>query len=416
MDIVKRKVTFQMYPNATQEAALMNLKIHHQQLYNWALKDRKQVYERFGVGLTYNDQSKINTGYRARRAGVLFNANAQSEQVTLKRVDLAFKGFFRRVKAGQAPGYPRFKSIDRFSGWGYASHGDGWKLFLEQRKDGRHQHGCVRLSDVGMVRVRGQSRNPGGIPKTAEVMHKQGKWLLSVTFSYAPGEITRESGDKAKALDWGVETYISLVDHEGNQEVVENPRFLKKARKRITVLQKDLALAPKGSSARRRIRRELGNAHTKVANKRKDYTHKESARIIKDSVLVAGEKLSPKSMTKSAKGTKENPGKNVKQKAGLNREIHNVSPAALYSALKYKAEEAGISFEEAPTRKLKPSQRCPECWKVVKKTLATRHHQCDCGCSMPRDMASATVVLKWALGIEPHTEQAGRGPALETPR
>lgn len=415
MEMTNRKVTFRMYPNATQESALMDLKIHHQQLYNWALKDRVSVYKNFGYGLTYSDQCKINTGYRQRREGCLPNANAQSEQVTLKRVDLAFKAFFRRVKSGEKPGFPRLKSVDRLSGWGYKSHGDGWKLFAGENSKGQHQHGYVRLSGVGDVKLRGQSRNPGGVPKTAEVMHKQGKWLLSVTFAYVPGEITRESGDKAKALDWGVETYISMVDHEGNQEAIENPRFLKKARKRITVLQKDLALAPKGSSAKRRIRRELGNAHAKVANKRKDYTHKKTSDIIKDSALVAGEKLTPKSMTRSAKGTKENPGKNVKQKAGLNREILNVSPAMLYSALKYKAEEAGISFEEAPTRTLKPSQRCPECWKVVKKTLSTRHHQCDCGCSMPRDMASATVVLKWALGIQSHTEQAGRGPALETP-
>lgn len=102
--------------------------------------------------------------------------NAQSLQVTAKRVALAFDAFFRRIKSGEAPGYPRFKSAQRFGGWGYKTYGDGWKL---HQPDG--QHGTVRLSGIGQIRIRGKGRFSGS-PKTAEVMHKAGKWYLSVTY------------------------------------------------------------------------------------------------------------------------------------------------------------------------------------------------------------------------------------------
>ena len=104
-------------------------------------------------------------------------------------------------------------------------------------------------------------------------------------------------------------------------------------------------------------------------------------------------------MTGSAKGDSENPGKNVKAKSGLNREILDTAPAQLLGMIRYKVEETGGEFIEAPTKKLKPSQRCPSCWAIRKKKLSERQHSCDCGLSMGRDSASAWVMLKWALGL-----------------
>ncbi|WP_025744351.1 zinc ribbon domain-containing protein, partial [Salinivibrio costicola] len=96
---------------------------------------------------------------------------------------------------------------------------------------------------------------------------------------------------------------------------------------------------------------------------------------------------------------------NVKQKAGLNREILNTAPAMTLNLLSYKAEEAGSEYVEVPTKQVKPSQTCPDCGAKKKKTLADRWHSCDCGCEKPRDVASAQVNLNWALGI-----QAGNQP------
>ncbi len=130
-----RKVTYKMKPSVSQEESLMDLLVHHHQLYNWALRDRIETYRDSNYGLNFHEQCKINTLWRNnRKAHGIFNANAQSEQVTLKRVALAFDGFFRRLKKGdKKAGFPRFKPFQRFKGWGYKAHGDGWKLNLKEK-------------------------------------------------------------------------------------------------------------------------------------------------------------------------------------------------------------------------------------------------------------------------------------------
>jgi putative transposase len=111
-------------------------------------------------------------------------------------------------------------------------------------------------------------------------------------------------------------------------------------------------------------------------------------------------------LTRSAKGTADNPGKNVKQKTGLNREILDTAPARFQRFLDYKAAEAGGLYLEAPTRSLKPSQTCPACGARRKKTLSERLHVCACGHREPRDSASGRVCLNWAL-----QHLSGREPA-----
>lgn len=387
-----RKVEYKMYPSSTQNVSMEDLRVHHHQLYNWALKDRIETYREFGYGLNFSDQCKINTQYRQRRSNCrLFNANAQSEQVTIKRVQLAFDGFFRRLKEGGKAGFPRFKSFERFKGWGYKSHGDGWKLSLNPKK-----HGAVYLADVGVMKIRGRARNEGGIPQTAEVIRRQDGWYLSVSFEYS--SINRESGNKAVALDWGLEHYATLVDDAGAVEQIENPRYLRQSQENLAELQRQFALCKKRSREWKFIKNCISRLHRKIANQRKNFIHQKTAEIVSKSAILAFEELNTKNMTRSAKGTVEEPGKKVKQKSGLNKSILDASPAAFYAYLRYKAEDAGVLLEVAPTRRLKPSQTCPMCGAVKKKLLSERTHFCDCGYLAPRDVASAQVVLNWVLG------------------
>ncbi len=101
-----------------------------------------------------------------------------------------------------------------------------------------------------------------------------------------------------------------------------------------------------------------------------------SARIAGEVAIFATEDLTIKNMTASAAGTLDEPGKNVAQKSGLNREILDTAPALLMQLIAYKVEETGGQFIEAPTRKLKPSQRCPACWAIKKKSLSQRTQRC----------------------------------------
>jgi putative transposase len=125
--------------------------------------------------------------------------------------------------------------------------------------------------------------------------------------------------------------------------------------------------------------------------------HKSSAKIVEATRLIATETLNVQSMTRSAKGTMKRPGRNVAQKAGLNREILSTAPGAYLNMLRYKAEEAGSHFANVPTRKVRPSQTCSGCGSQRKRPLSERMHACECGLSLSRDQNASRVMLQWAL-------------------
>jgi putative transposase len=306
--------------------------------------------------------------------------NAQSCQVTLTRLDLAFKHFFRRVKAkDKQAGFPRFKSLDRYAGYGYKTHGDGWKLLAG--KD--HKHGHLRLSGIGHLKIRGQAKH-SGIPKTCEIQHKQGKWYASVTIDCAA---KRDSGLEALGIDWGLETFATIAKHDGNHEHINNPRFLKKQLKALKSKQQSLSRKERGSKNRYRAKAAVAKLHARITNTRKEFLHQMTAKLIKKSSLIAVEKLNIKSMSREGGSYKK----------GLNREILSAAPGLFHQMLKYKAEEAGVEWIEIPTREVKPSQTCHVCGRQEKKLLSQRRHDCECGALCSRDENAARVILNWAL-------------------
>lgn len=185
--MAQRKVTYRLYPTAAQAAALEHQRWVHCLLWNEALAERRRAWGERQVSLGFSAQCKQLTEWR-RQSKLLRGLNAQSEQVTLKRLDLAFQHFFRRVKKGETPGFPRFKPLHRFKGWGYKTHGDGWRLITNERM----QHGTLRLSGVGKVPIRGKPRTPG-TPKTCEILKKNGRWYASITLDCKPA---RKHGEK----------------------------------------------------------------------------------------------------------------------------------------------------------------------------------------------------------------------------
>lgn len=388
-----RKTTYRLYPTPRQEAVLQAILRSHQQLYNAALEERIDCYRKTGKTLGYAAQCQSLTALRRELPEWALAANCSSQQMTLRRLDRAFAAFFRRVKAGQTPGFPRFKSLARYPGFSFKSHGDGWRF--TPGDDWRH--GSLRLAGVGQLRARGQARQGGDI-RSSEVIHRDGRWFLSLTVAIEQPRRERSS-EEALAFDWGVETFLSGLTHTGETLTLANPRWHQAERERIAALQRAVASKKnKRSNRRRRAVRRLAAARAKTARRRLDWAHKESAGLAKRFALVATEELKITHMTRSAAGTVEEPGTNVSQKAGLNREILDTAPALFTSLLRYKVLETGGEWVEASTRKLKPSQRCPACWALAKKSLAERTHACvQCGHTEPRDIASARVVLRWAL-------------------
>lgn len=386
-----RKATYRLYPTPRQAEALVALLRSHQQLYNAALQERIEAWQKCRVSISFAAQCKSLTEIR-RELPEWTQANCSSQQMTLRRLDKAFAAFFRRVKAGQTPGFPRFKSLARFPGFSFKSHGDGWRF----TPAAGWKHGTLRIGGIGHVPCRGKARQ-GGKVCASDLLHRDGQWFLSLTIE--PERIERaRTGDAAVAFDWGVETLLSGADHRDNVIRVENPRWYQASKDEITALQQAVSRKRRGSNRHKRAVRRLAAARGRQARRRLDFLHKQTADIARQYALVAMEELQIQNMTRSARGTVEDPGRCVAQKAGLNREILDTAPAMLMQLLRYKVLETGGMWAEAPTKKLKPSQTCPACGTVRKKALSERTHRCEnCGHTEPRDIASARVVLHWAL-------------------
>jgi putative transposase len=403
VDLVSRKVVYRLYPSRSQEASLLEMLGLHQRLYNAALEQRIAAWRLQRKSLSAYDQCRDLTQLRAEdeRYAAL---NAQSAQVTLQRLHLAFAAFFRRCKSGAVPGFPRFKSFERFSGWGYKHHGDG---FAFTPGDG-NRHGKLRLSGIGTIAVRGRARTPGDV-RTCEIAHKGGRWYASLSVECRP---QRAGGDRAIGMDWGVETFATIAYEDDTFDAIDNPRFFGAMKSQLEAAQRELACKAKGSKNRTKARRRVSAIHRKTAAKRLDFLHQTSAKLVAQSWLIATEALAVKNMTRSAKGTIESPGRNVAQKAGLNREVLATSPHAFLAMTRYKAAEAGVGFASLPTRKVKPSQTCSGCWKRRKKPLSERMHVCSCGLILSRDQNAARVMLRWAFCaiIARLTFIAGREP------
>jgi putative transposase len=384
---VNRRITYKLYPTDTQKAAMWRMHQLHCDLHNAARQERMDAYRLAGKSIGFAAQCKSLTEIRAEHPEYLA-LNAQSAQVTLKRVDLAFDAFFRRVREGETPGFPRFKLYDRFPGFGYKHHGDGFRFTPGKG----WKHGKLRLSGVGTMQARGEARTPGKIV-SADIMRKADGWFMSLVVECEPH---RECGDLEAGLDWGVETFATLAYGPGEYDSFPNERLLNAETEALKQEQRELSKALRGKRSKRaqKARKALARRHRKVANRRKNNTHQTAAKLIAKHCLIVTEELPIKNMTASAKGTVEKPGKKVAQKAGLNRAILDTAPGSLINNLHVKAEEAGrCQVIVLNTRKHTPSQKCPGCKAIVKKDLDEREHNCGCGFHASRDQASALSML-----------------------
>lgn len=379
------KQTLQIYPNKKQINKLYEILELHYNLYNIALEQRIEEYEKNKTSISYFDQSKELTKLR-HTIQEYRNLNCDSCTLTLQRVDRAFKSFFRRLKNKEIPGFPRFKTKNRFHSFEFR-HGSG--IAIKATRTHKLKSNELHISDIGKIKYRGNKQYQHLTPKLCTIIKKQNKWYVVCTYDLQQAQIQRKSGNKAFGLDWGVSTFTTLVSDNNETIIYENPKILQKSQQQIKKLQRDVSRKKKNSNNRKREQRKLTNKHAKVARQRKAFLHKTSSEIISKSALLAVEKLDIKPMTKKGK---------YQAKKTLNRNIRDTSPNAFHNMLKYKAEEAGIWLIEIDTRKYKPTQTCSECFNVEKKSLDQRIHKCKkCGYTIDRDINAARTTLKVAV-------------------
>lgn len=368
---MRRSFKYRLWTNANQEHELAVMLETHRRLYNACLAERRERHENDKTTVRYAEQS---AKFKVDRRTNPYHArlNFSSAQATMRRLDKAFQNFFRRVKAKQKAGYPRFKAFDRFRSIEFPAHGDGIRLKGDR----------LRVQHVGVVRVK-LHRPVQGTIKTVTLKREAGKWFVVVSCDLGEVKIP-PSEDPPVGIDVGLEKFLTT----SNGETVANPRYLKTALPELRRKQRSLSRKKKGGKNRRKARVAVAKAHARVANLRREHHHQIALKLVRRYGLVAVESLSIKNMLGNDR---------------LARAISDVAWGNFLLTLRSKAGSAGVAFVEVNPRGT--SQECSACGRVVRKDLSQRRHSCDCGCSMDRDENAARNIL--ARGLPAWTGPAG---------
>jgi len=336
---MRRAYKLRAYPTRPQEGRAIRLLHDHCDLYNAALEERREAWRMRQVRISYGSQSAQLKQIRAADPEGQGRHSFTAQQQTLRRLDLTFATFFRRARratgtqgtSGQEHrvGYPRFKPHQRFDQARFVNgNGAKWQPVANDR------WAYASFQSVGRVKVH-QHRTIVGRVKTLQLKREHRRWYVIVVAETEP--VPLPATGRAIGVDVGVARF--LTTSEG--EVVNNPRFLNQAQARIADLQRRMERATPGSGNRRRLKRALAREWRRVRNRRLDFHHKTARALVNACNAVALEDLRVAAMTASARGTVEQPGRHVAQKAGLNRSILDAGWGQFTSILTAKAASAG---------------------------------------------------------------------------
>lgn len=363
--IVTKSFKFRIFPSKAINAKLENTLFLCRDLYNAALSERKQAYQINQVSLNYYDQSNQLKEIKQTNPEYT-DVHSQVCQDVLKRLDKSFQGFFRRVKAGQKAGFPRFKGKNFFDSFCYTQSG----FSLSGNR--------LTLSKIGKVKIK-LSREIIGKVKTCTIKREIDKWFVVFTVETKIEPLPKTG--KAVGLDVGIENFVTLSD--GTQ--IDNWKYYEQSQKKLRVAQRTVARRKKGGNRRRKAVLQLKKIHLKIKNQRADFQHKLSTLLVKEFDLIAIEKLNILGLSKGF----------------LSKQVHDASWSSFFQMIRYKAENADKELKEVNPRNT--SQTCV-CGEPNKKDLSVRWHQCKvCGLSIHRDICSAKVILKLGLGLSLET-------------
>jgi putative transposase len=355
---VIRTFKYPLEPNRRQTEVLAEWLERCRVLYNVALEQRRECWRMGGKVLNLYGQTKELTELRAAdcRYGVMPVVVCRSP---LRQLQRAFEAFFKRVKRGETPGYPRFKGRHRFDSFGIG------RVPVEGKK--------VRIPILGLVKFR-KYRNLEGTIRDARIGLQAGKWY--VAFSCDLGEApVKKPVSRPVGVDVGLSWFATL----SNGKKVENPRFFRKGENLLARRQRSLSRKKRGSRNRLQSKRLVQKAHEHVRNQRLDFARKLAAELYRSHDCIFYEDLNLKGLTESR----------------LAKSVLDAAWGVFIRALNDKAEGAGrwaIAVDPRGT-----SVRCSSCGEPVPKSLSERTHRCErCGLVMDRDQNAARNIL--ALG------------------
>lgn len=294
----------------------------------------------------------------------LARLNFASATLTLRKLDWAYREFFRRCKSGSRAGRPRFKGRDRFRSFAFRfikTWSDGCKIV--DRK--------LRLQNIGTIRIRWHRELPeGGNIKQATILRNNDKWFVCFAVEVPAAEPTTKT--ESVGVDVGLKSFVTTSDGEqlGDSRSLETT--LPELRRR----QRALARCHRGSNRRQLVKRRVTRLHAKVKNVRRDMHHKVARSLVDRYGVIAAESLNVAGMLRNRR---------------LARRISDAGWGQFIELLTGKAASAGCRVELVDARNT--SQACSSCGVIVRKSLAVRVHKCACGCVLDRDHNAAINVL-----------------------
>ncbi len=369
-----RSYCFRLQMNCRNGQAFEAAMAASNELYNAALEERISAWSKARKSISHFDQTKSLTV--VRRQDPRFAAYAATMLRTpLVEINEAFKGFFARVKRGQTPGFPRFRSFKRLRSFGF-TEAAGWTLKSN------------RLMMKGLPTVRLKMHRPiEGKPLKLTIKRDfRNRWFAIIVVRLP--DVYGPTGQGAAGIDLGVECLAT--DDQGRRYGKLSPDRDSSAKR--SIVERALAQQRQGSRRWKKSVRRLSVLRQREAEARRTRHFQVACQIVASGAqIIVVEALTLRNMTRSAKGTIENPGKNVAAKSGLNRSMLDAGLAQFVQILTDKAESAGRLVLTVDPRNT--SQMCSSCGIKVKKSLTQRRHRCVCGLDLHRDHNAALNVL-----------------------
>jgi putative transposase len=358
----RKSYKYKLQPTLEQARVLDATLRHCRDLYNAGLEQRIWAYRQCGISVTHAQQEAELPSIRATFPE--FAAiHSQVLQDVLSRLDKAYQAFFRRVKMGQAPGFPRFQARTRYHSFTYKQFGNGAQV----------DNGFLVLSKIGHVAVR-WSRPIAGTPKTVTLSHEPDGWYVIFSCAEVPTQPLPLTG-RETGIDVGLKVFLITADGL----VIANPRHHRKAEKRLAKAQRVVSRRHKGSKRRNKAVNRCARQYQTVKRQRADFHHKVSRQLFQTYDTIYLEDLQVSNLVRNRR---------------LAKSISDAGWAHFRSTLEYKAACAGKQVVAVPPQYT--SQDCSGCGERVPKSLSVRTHVCpDCGLVMDRD-ENAARNIQWA--------------------
>ncbi len=356
----RKSFKYKLKPTPEQEQAMSEILWRCRVLYNAGLQERKEAWEKCHITVTRFQQEAQLKDIRAEHPEYAI-VHSHVLQDVLARLDKGFQAFFRRVKSGEKPGYPRFQGRDRYHSFTYKEYGNGARL----------DNGFLILSKIGRIAVR-WSRALEGTPKTVTLSKEADGWYVVFSCAEVPAQPLPLTGQET-GIDVGIKAFY--VDAHGH--LCQNPKFFRKAEAALRRKQRKLARCEKGSKNRQEVKAQVVKQHQKVKRQRCDFHHKEALNLLRQYDTIYVEDLQVANMVKNHH---------------LAKSISDAGWAQFRSILDYKAACAGKRVVAVPPHYT--SQVCSRCGAYVQKSLSVRTHVCPaCGLVLDRDHNSAIEIM-----------------------